>query len=98
MQPNKDSPKPEDKDIKGYRRQKNDKLAKLNDYKQGYTAGKFIFDLESYFEGEVDFNLERIQQLIEEPGRLDHFIREATKKNTHPVTEFIQEIFKELSS
>lgn len=98
MQPTKDLSKSEDKDIKGFRRQKENKLAKLSDYKQGYTTGNFIPDLEIYFEGEVDFNVEKIQQLIEVPGRLDRFIKEATKKNTHPVAEFVQELFKELFS
>ena len=98
MVSNNKNPAEEDRNIKGYRKEKKDKISKLDNYKDDYSVDKLILDLKRYFEDEVDFNIEKIRKTLEEPGKLDQLIKKAKKENTHPVTEFIQEIFKDLGS
>ena len=98
MTDNRKNPDNEEKDIESYRKAKKDKIARLSDYKSGYDVDKFILDLELYFNNEVDFNLKKIRQTLEAPGKLDQLIEKAKSKETHPVTEFIQELFKDLGS
>lgn len=82
-----------------FRRQaKQLKLKHLGDYKKGYNSGRFLEDLVKYFEGEVDFNLDEIRKELEKPGKLSRLIGKAKEKNTHPVTEFVEELFKDLTS
>jgi len=95
---NNKNPADEDRNIESYCKEKKDKISKLNDYKQGYNVDKFILDLKLYFNEEVDFNLKRIRKTVGEPGKLDQLIKKAEEKNTHPVTEFVQELFKDLGS
>lgn len=80
------------------RKKKDVKLAKLNDYHSNYSSDKFILDLEDYFGKDVDFNFNKIKQVIEVPGKLEEYVDRAKEKNTHPVIEFVQNIFKELTS
>ena len=88
--------KMENKGSEPSRQARRDKLSKLTDYKKNYSIDVFISDLVNYFDNEVDFNLEKIRKLIEEPGKLGALVSEAKSKNTHPVVEFVQEFFKDL--
>jgi len=74
------------------------KLSQLSDYKTGYTSDDFFVDLDKYFDQEVDFNLDKIRKEIELPQRLTGLIVKAKEKNTHPVTEFVEELFKDLAT
>ncbi|MFO8052839.1 MAG: hypothetical protein R6U54_02615 [Candidatus Omnitrophota bacterium] len=85
-----------EQEIKRSREKKADKLKKLNDFDAEYNIDKLLEDLDSYFEGEVDFNLDKIKEEVQEQGRLEELIDQATKKQTHPVVEFIQQILKDL--
>ena len=85
-------------EVEFYRQAKKKKIPELNDYRDNYTSSNFMSDLVKYFDKEVDFNLVQIQQVIEKPGKLSYLIEKAKEKNTHPVTEFVQELFKDLSS
>ncbi len=78
------------------RRVRNKKIASLHNFDRDYSLDKFIVDLKDYFEGEVDFNLDKIKKEISKPGELKRFIAQACQKETHPVVEFLQEIFKDL--
>jgi len=88
----------DNREITSHLEAKGCKLSQLSDYRKHYTADKFIADLDKYFDGEVDFNLEKIRCKIEEPGELGRLVMKAEGKNTHPVTEFTQEIFKEMAA
>jgi hypothetical protein len=87
-----------DRDInfEQYRKMQQHKLLHLSDYKESYTVDKFMQDLVDYFDNEVDFNLEKIRTLIARPRELNRLILKAKEKNTHPVTEFIKELFLNL--
>ncbi len=74
------------------------KLSQLGNYKTGYTSDEFIVDLIKYFDQEVDFNLDKVRKEIEHPQKLDWLITKAKEKNTHPVVEFVEELFKDLAS
>jgi len=80
------------------RRAKNLKLHQLGDYKTGYTGDDFLVDLVKYFDQEVDFDLDKIREEIEQPQKLASLIARAKEKNTHPVVEFVGELFKDLAS
>ncbi|MBP7088343.1 MAG: hypothetical protein KBB01_03485 [Candidatus Omnitrophica bacterium] len=54
-------------------------------------------DLISYFEGEVDFDIDNIRKYLKDSAKLDELISLAKTNSTHPVIEFIQKIFKELA-
>ncbi len=85
-------------DIQKNRQVNQERLARLSPYASGYDIDKFMVDLVMYFDGEVDFNLEKMRQMAEEPGRLDRLIQTARHKNTHPVVEFVQNLFKNLAT
>jgi hypothetical protein len=87
---------PQDPDIESQRKKRYHRIQRLHDYTQSYDADAFIEDLVRYFEDEVDFNLTKIRQRIREPGKLRHLIEKAKANKTHPVTEFVQELFDEL--
>jgi hypothetical protein len=74
------------------------KIKQLRDYKSGYDIECFLTDLVKYFDGKVDFNLERIRQEMGKPEKLACLIAKAKEKNTHPVTEFVEELFKDLAA
>ncbi len=97
MEGNPDNPC-DDKEINLKRYTEKLKLKQLGDYRNGYNSDEFIEDLVKYFDGEVDFNLAKIRQEIEIPQRLPHFIAQAKKNNTHPVVEFVKELFKDITS
>ena len=97
MKKNNNFGKDKDREVKFYRQAKKKKIPELDNYRDNYTCSTFMSDLVKYFDNEVDLNLAKMQQTIEEPGRLSHLIEKANEKNTHPVTEFIQELFKDLS-
>lgn len=88
--------KEENKDVEFYRRIKKDKLSTLSSFSDNYNSDEFIADLENYFGSDVDFNLSKIRQFIERTGKLERLITQAKEKNTHPVTEFVQELFRGL--
>jgi hypothetical protein len=83
------------RDIEFYREEKRRKLLCLNDYQKDYSIEKFMNDLMCYFDGEVDFNLEKIKEIVGQPGKLEQLIQRATHKETHPVTEFVKDILRE---
>jgi hypothetical protein len=82
-----------DFDIKEERRRARERRKKLHDYFTGYTVEKFMDDLCAYFDGEIDFNLEKIREAVSAKGKLIELIRKAEQKDTHPVSEFLQELF-----
>lgn len=86
-----------EKEIAQSRKERNAKLSKLNCFDKEYNSDKFMADLESYFEGEVDFNLERIKKEIEQEGKLQEIIEKALQKDTHPVVEFVKDLMKDLN-
>jgi aconitase A len=95
---NHDRNRPIDDSIQPYRKERENRLIYLQDYKKNYTLDKLISDLTIYFEGEVDFDLDKIRKDIAKPGRLEKLVEKARKKNTHPVIEFIQELLKDLTA
>ncbi|MCK4520128.1 MAG: hypothetical protein KAT96_03100 [Candidatus Omnitrophica bacterium] len=88
----------DNKEIGLQRQAKKLKLKHLGDYKKNYNSDRFIEDLVKYFEGEVDFNLDKIRKTIEKPLKLPCLIAKAKEKGTHPVAEFLEELFKGLST
>ena len=72
-----------------------ERVSKLHSYKEDYTLEKLLQDLDTYFEGEVDFDLEKVTNFVQKEGVLDNIIKAAIQKDTHPVCEFIEEIFKD---
>lgn len=87
-----------EKNIDNCRKTKKAFLSRLSDYRKDYDSKKFISDLLKYFGDEVDFNLDKVRDSIERPGKLDQLIQRADNHNSHPVVEFIQDIFKESAS
>ncbi len=87
---------PSDDPLKFHRGAKQDKMKRLSNYLNDYTTDAFIKDLFLYFDNEIDFNLEKIRKAIDKPGKLEQLKIRAKENNTHPVTEFVQELFKEL--
>lgn len=83
-------------EIRRSKKRKADKLKKLNDFNAEYNIDKLLEDLDSYFEGEVDFNLDKIKEEVQKEGKLTELTKQAIKKQTHPVVEFIQQILKDL--
>ena len=79
--------------MRPYRKGKESLLNKLKDYRCNYSVDYFMQDLIQYFENEVDFNLDKIKQIIGSPGKLANLIHKAKMRNTHPVIEFVQELF-----
>ncbi len=88
----------EGREIRFQRQAKSFKLSQLGDYKTGYTCDDFLIDLVKYFDQEVDFDLDKIRKEIEQPQKLAYLIAKAKEKNTHPVVEFVEELFKDLAS
>ena len=86
------------KEIRFQRQAKKFKLSRLGNYKTGYTSDDFLVDLVKYFDQEVDFNLDKVRKEIEQPQKLAHLITKANEKSTHPVVEFVEELFKDLAS
>ena len=74
------------------------KLKQLGDYENGYNSDRFIEDLIKYFEGEIDFNLDKIRKKVETPLILPCLIAKAKEKDTHPVVEFVEELFKDFTT
>jgi len=83
-------------EIEKNRKMRQDKLSTLQDYNQDYDIDELMVDLVMYFEGEVDFNMERIRQIAQQPGKLSQLIQKAKQDNTHPAVEFVHELFKDL--
>lgn len=85
----------EDFSIEHSRKDAHARRKKLHDYHQGYTIEMLLKDLEIYFDGEVDFNYEKIQEFLQLPGKFEQLIKRANDRNTHPVSEFIQDMVKD---
>jgi len=98
MEANKKSFDGHNEGVKVYRKEKELKLSRLKDYKVNYTSDNFIDDLVKYFDQEVDFNLDKIRNEIKKPQRLNYFIAMAKEKNTHPIIEFLEDLFKDLTA
>lgn len=86
----------DENNIFSQRRAKHEKIARLSAFRQGYSVELFMSDFEKYFDNESDLNMAKIRQRIEQPGVLHALIRRAIQHNTHPVTEFVQDLFREL--
>jgi len=87
----------DDQGVINQRQAKQAKIERLQDYKDGYTSDQFIDDLVKYFDGEVDFDLGQVRKEIERPQRLPSLIIKAKENNTHPVTEFLADLFRDLT-
>ncbi|MBU1112542.1 MAG: hypothetical protein KKH93_01530 [Candidatus Omnitrophica bacterium] len=85
-----------DFDYEILRRNQAKKISNLSDYYKNYNLDVFMEDLLVYFDGQVDFNLAKIRQELLKPQRLENLIKKASQKNTHPVVEFLQELFQDL--
>ncbi len=83
-------------DIESNRKLNRNKIAELNTFLKGYDIDKFMQDLKDFYDNEVDFNFDKISDMLNKPGKLDTLINRAKKNNSHPVIEFVQDIFKEL--
>ncbi|MCF7872889.1 MAG: hypothetical protein K9L80_01610 [Candidatus Omnitrophica bacterium] len=83
-------------EIRRSKKRKADKLKKLNDFNSEYNIDKLLEDLDIYFEGEVDFNLDKIKEDVQKRGKLTELVKQAINKQTHPVVEFIQQTLKDL--
>lgn len=77
------------------RERRKEQWSKLNDYKKHYTSNEFIEDLQAYFDNGVDFDLETIRRTVSKKGELDKLKKQADVNGSHPVTEFLLEIFKD---
>jgi len=97
MEDDKKASSDDDREIRLQRQAKSFKLSRLGDYRTGYTSDDFIVDLVKYFDQEVDFNLDKIRKEIEQPQKLAGLITKAKEKNTHPVVEFVEELFRDLA-
>ena len=69
----------------------------LSDFLQGYTVDQFLADLTLYFNGEVDFDREKIRLALSRPGALEELVARATKNKTHPVSELIRDMLRDSS-
>lgn len=98
MEDNKKASGDGDEKIRLQRQAKSFKVNQLRDYRAGYTSDDFLVDLVKYFDQEVDFNLDKIHKEIEQPQKLARLIAKAKEKNTHPVAEFVEELFKDLAT
>jgi hypothetical protein len=81
-------------DINAARKQTIEHWGKLTDFRNGYTVDRLIADLLVYFDNEVDFNLDKIREIVSADGKLQELIDRAIKNNSHPVSEFIMEMVK----
>ncbi|MBD3245481.1 MAG: hypothetical protein GF333_00535 [Candidatus Omnitrophica bacterium] len=78
--------------IEEERQDRQRRYRQLHDYTQEYTLDQFIEDLQGYFDGQVDFNLEKIRAVVGKPGKLSQLIQRAREHRTHPVSEFVQDM------
>lgn len=83
--------------INHYRLIRGQRFARMHKFETNYTIDLFLEDLDLYFEHEVDFNFEKIRQVIQAPGMLEKLVKQAIEEKTHPVSVFLQVIFKETS-
>jgi len=93
---NEDKSQDKELNIESWRKAKKNKISSLKDYQSNYSIDDFMIDFCRYFE-EEDFDLKKIREFIEPPGKLTQIINKAKKNSTHPVTEFIKELFKTLA-
>ena len=70
---------------------------RLSDFREGYTIDKLFADLTLYFDGEVDFDREKIRLALSRSGALDELVTRATKNKTHPVSELIRDMLRDSS-
>jgi len=76
------------------RKEQEARLKRLNGFDHGYTAEKLLADLVVYFDGEVDFDREKIKEFMETPNVLENLVVLAKKNQTHPVVEFIRDMLR----
>ena len=74
----------------------NDRPRNLNDFSEEYTIEIFFTDLSRYFVEDIDFNMEKIREYIDSEGRFERLLGKARQHKTHPVTEFVRDLFSEL--
>ncbi|MDD3297209.1 MAG: hypothetical protein PHU64_07645 [Candidatus Omnitrophica bacterium] len=88
--------KDRDDRIEKQRRAQREKVDQLSDYLKGYSIEMFLEDIKVYFDNEVDFDMAKIRLAIETGEKLNKLIDKAKKNKTHPVVEFLKELFSEL--
>jgi hypothetical protein len=79
-----------------YRKKRKKIISQLSDFTKEYTIDDFMTDLVKYFDGGVDFNIEKIRECVEIKGKLKELIEKAKDADTHPVPEFIREMLREI--
>jgi len=70
---------------------------RLSDFSHGYTADKLLADLTLYFDGEVDFDREKITLALSREGALASLVKRAIENKTHPVSELIRDMLRDSS-
>jgi hypothetical protein len=81
-------------DIEFYRKEQKKRLEKLHDFTKEYTVERFLADLNAYFDNEVDFDLDKVRAEVSRLGELKGLVDKALAKNTHPISEFLKQLFK----
>jgi hypothetical protein len=79
-----------------YIRRRAEIFSRLSNYRGDYTVEQFMSDFLIYFDDPSDFNLQKIREYVESQGKLPALIDKARKNNTHPVAEFVRDLFREL--
>ncbi|MFA7677624.1 MAG: hypothetical protein WCY34_05575 [Candidatus Omnitrophota bacterium] len=82
--------------IEKQRRAQQEKIARMSGYLENYSVEKFLEDIKIYFDGEVDFNIAKIRLALETDNALKELIAKAKRNKTHPVVEFLKELFYDL--
>jgi len=72
-------------------------LKRLSDFEHGYTIDKLLADLVIYFDGEVDFDREKVTLALSRSGALEELVTRAKKNKTHPVSELIRDMLRDSS-
>ena len=80
-----------------YKKEQQQRLKSLGGFGDDYTVAKFLIDFAVYFEDNPDIDLDKIEEEVEKPGKLKHLIDLARANNSHPVSEFVKELFLDIS-
>ena len=97
MDNNEQSTKKKDRVPPQLRKVAQESWQRLCDFREGYTIEKLIKDLAIYFDGEVDFNIDKIKEMLAPEGKLNELVLRAVRNKSHPASELVMEIFKSSS-
>ena len=86
-----------DYDKEKYQKERQKRLKSLGGFGGDYTVQQFLIDFAVYFEDNPDIDLDKIQEEVEKPGKLKQLIAQAKENKTHPVSEFVKELFLDIS-